>query len=497
MNYKHTILVAFLFANLLSAQTKNTFLESDFWSTKPSIEVVEQKIDEGHDPTALTSNGFDAVVYAILQEAPNETIKYLLTKKGNPVNKLTHDKRTYAFWSAYKNNAELLQYLATQNADFSLRDSHHFSPLTFAAVAGVTNTDIYDICIKNGIDVKTDVDEHGANALLLLTPHLANFELVDYFTSKGLDLNSVDQDGNGVFNYTAKAGNKAMLELLIKKGVPYNVLNKKGENALFLATKGSRKGYNTLDYLKYLEALGLEANIINTDGKTPLHNLAYGNKDLETFSYFINKDVAVNQIDAEGNTAIINASSRNTLEIVSFLASKTDAINQVNKDGESALTKAISNTPEVVQFLIKKAADVHVIDAKGNNLGYYLLKSFRAKASDAFGEKLAALSNKGFNIKTSQKDGNSAYHLALDNRDALELLKVVHNFGVDINAKNNSGLTPLHKAVMQAKDENIIKYLLSIGAKKDIRTDFDETVYDLAKENEYLQNHQIDINFLK
>ena len=50
---------------------------------------------------------------------------------------------------------------------------------------------------------------------------------------------------------------------------------------------------------------------------------------------------------------------------------------------------------------------------------------------------------------------------------------------------------------MQANNTDIIKYLLSIGAKKSITTDFDETVHDLAKENEILNKKNIDINFLK
>ena len=104
--------------------------------------------------------------------ADNAIIKHLLSKKENDVNKLTHDKRTYVFWAAYKGNLELVKHLINNNARLDLKDSHNFSPLTFAAVAGQTNTEIYDVFIKNGIDVKSDLDEKGANALLLLIGHL-------------------------------------------------------------------------------------------------------------------------------------------------------------------------------------------------------------------------------------------------------------------------------------------------------------------------------------
>ena len=68
---------------------------------------------------------------------------------------------------------------------------------------------------------------------------------------------------------------------------------------------------------------------------------------------------------------------------------------------------------------------------------------------------------------------------------------------MDINAKNKDGLTALHKAAMISKDDAILKYLVSIGAKKEITTDFDESAYALAKENESLTTNKIALEFLK
>ncbi len=489
-------IVFILFVTLLQAQSENIFWGRDFWKTNPTIEIVEEKIKEGYSPTALNPNGFDAVVYAILEKAPNGVIKQLLTKKGNDVNKLTHDKRTYVFWAAYKGNLELVKHLINNNARLDLKDSHNFSPLTFAAVAGQTDTKIYDLFIENGIDIKNDVDEKGANALLLLIGHLKKFKLVDYFESKGLDLNSTDSHGNGAFNYTAYKGNKTMLELLIKKGLPYKNLSTNGDNAILASTIGSRSGYNPLSFIKYLEGLGINPNVTNKDGITPLHNIAYGNKDLAAYNYFIDKGVNVNQQDKDGNTPLIKASGRNSLEVITLLTKKTKDINVVNKNGHSALTKAMNNSPKVISFLIDKGADVNVIDTKGNNLGYYLTASFNPNEAANFQEKLKMLTKKGLDISKPQSKGNTLFHIALEQND-LELLKIINNLKIDVNAKNKDGLTPLHKAVMLAKDDKIIKHLLSIGANKSIKTDFDETVYDLAKENELLKEHKIDINFLK
>ncbi|GAA4233712.1 ankyrin repeat domain-containing protein [Postechiella marina] len=485
-------IITLLFVNLLQAQSKNIFWEKSFWKTNPTIKVIEQKIAEGNDAAALNPMSFDAVTNAILAHADNTTIKHLLSKKGNNVNKLTHDKRTYVFWAAYSGNLELVKHLIVNNAKLNIKDSHHFSPLTFAAVAGQTNTEIYDTLIENGIDIKTDKDEHGANALLLLIPHLKDFKLVDYFEAKGLSLKSVDNHGNGAFNYVAKTGNKAMLELLIKKGLPYKNTNSNGGNAMLMATQGSRQGYNTLDFFKHLNSLGIAANITNNNGLTPLHNLAYGNKDLATINYFINKGVDVNKTDNNGNTALINASGRNTLEIITKLANNTKQISHVNNHGQSALTKALKNKPQIVTFLVNKGADVHVIDAKGNNLAYYLVEAFQPKKQEAFKENIKTLSANGFDIKTTQKNGNTLFHLAA-NANNIDLLKYSNTLNIDINAKNKDGLTALHIAVMKAKNLKTVAYLLSIGADKNIKTDFEESLLDLAQENELLSKQNINL----
>ncbi|WP_258932031.1 hypothetical protein [Flavobacterium oreochromis] len=82
-------------------------------------------------------------------------------------------------------------------------------------------------------------------------------------------------------------------------------------------------------------------------------------------------------------------------------------------------------------------------------------------------------------------------------KNDLEYLKKIEGLGIEINAKNEEGLTVLHKAVMVAKDEKIINYLLTLGADKKIKTDLDETVYSLAQENEILTKKQINLDFLK
>ena len=79
----------------------------------------------------------------------------------------------------------------------------------------------------------------------------------------------------------------------------------------------------------------------------------------------------------------------------------------------------------------------------------------------------------------------------------MDLVKWVNTYPVNVNAKNSEGNTALHLAAMRAKNSDILKYLVSIGAKTDAVTEFDETAFDLASENEILKSSKSNLDFLK
>lgn len=492
---------------------QNTLLESTFWQGKPEVEAVKAEVAKGADPSQLNANAFDPVVLAINASAPNATIKYLIDQKGNDVAKLTHDGRIYLHWAAYKGNTEIMEYVIGKGSKLSTLDSHGATPLTFAAGAGITNPEVYDLFAKKGIDIKKEVNSDGANVLLLGISNDKDLKLTDYFISKGLDIKSVDKAGNNAFNYAARSGNVEQLKAIVKRGVPVPA------TAMILAAQsgGARRGApvaaeptDPLAIYQFLEGVGAKANAISKTGQNALHYIVRKPNQIAVINYFLSKGADINQADEDGNTPFIiaAATSRDTA-LITFLAAKIKNINQANKEGLSALTMAArSNTPEMISLLLSKGADAKVLDAKGNNLAYYLVDAYRPQrpgapqgmggpsADELLDTKLQLLKAKGLNITAAQGDGNTLYHVAVLKND-VGILKHVQALGVDVNAKNKEGITPLHKAAMIAKDDAVLKYLLSIGAKKEVGTSFNETAFDLASENEVLTKKQVSVTFLK
>lgn len=520
-----TIVIALLIGISLSAQAqKNVLLEQSFWQGKPDMAQVKAEVEKGNSPSQFNPNSFDPVVMAINAQAPNETITYLLSQPGNAVSKLTHDGRIYLHWAAYRGNVEIMKYLIAKGSKANVEDSHGMTPLNFAAGSGQPDTQVYELCIQNGADLKKDLNHDGANALLIAIANDKDLKLTDYFVSKGLDLKSTDAAGNNAFSYAARSGNSNTLKALQQRGVPVN------GTALIMASQGGRQGAAPIEVFQYLESLGIKPTVTNKAGENVLHAIVRRPKQNELIQYFLDKGVDVNQADEEGNTVFMNAAASNRdISVLELLTPKVKNINQANQKGITALAMAVrGNSSEVVNYLLNKGADAQVTDKNGDNLVAYLVLSYNPNANngpqggsrpeggarpeggprpdgprpeggpktDAFTEKLNLLQGKGLDVKAPQKNGNTLYHLAVAKND-LSLVKRLEPLQIDVNARNKEGITALHKAAMVSKDDVMMKYLLSIGAKKEIPTNFKETAFDLASENESLTKNNVSVNFLK
>lgn len=471
------------------AQSENIFLHRDFWKTSPNVKTIKQKIGEGHNASESNYYGFDGVVYAILEGAPDKTIKYMVEQQGNGVKKITHDGRSYLFWAAYKGNISLMEYLVNEGSQIDLIDDHGNTVMTFAASTGQTNQQLYDFLIKCGASI-TETNREGANSLLLVMPYIKDFKLIKHFQNKGLDINAVDNNGNGAFNYAALSGNIAIMDILLAKGLKPEGLGTNGSNAIIFASKGTRGKTNGVEVFTYLEEKGVNPKVVMKDGTTPLHLLASKNKDEEVIRYFIEKGADVNSLDEKGNTPLMYAAKSNVAQNVNVLAQKTRDVNLANKQKNTALNFALeSNSLEVVQILMSHGAKPNALSAQS------LVAGYSATNSKEFSGKMKALEALDFNSGKPHYEGNTLAHYAAAQGNA-QLMKMVIGKSIDLNAKNDEGYTALHIAAMKSKDPEVLRILVDAGAQSALTTEFGENAYDLATENELLAGNKSQLEFL-
>nr|WP_317631572.1 ankyrin repeat domain-containing protein [uncultured Flavobacterium sp.] len=490
---KRIFVSAFLFACLLASAQKNTLLNGNFWKNNPSITLVKEEISKGNNPAEANAGNHDIVSIAINNGADNEIVKYLIDQPGNSIDKTTHDGRLYIHWAANKGNIELVKYLIDKGSKLNRTDDKGATPLAFAAGNGQLNSQIYDLFFKAGIDVKATYKD-GATLLHLVAPYDTDFSISSYLINKGLDLKATDNLGRTAFDYAARTGNTQILQNLLNKGV------KPTGHALIIASQGGRSSSNTLETYKFLvETVKLKANATGENGENVLFNLVRKKDQSEIITYFLSKKVDVNAVDKSGTNAFMIAASTTNLDVVKQLLPKVKNINIINTKGETALYFAAqTGSSEILSYLIEKGAKTDLV-SKNGNLAFALVSAYRAPRpgdnSNEFKNKLAILSAKGVDF-SAKSDGSSLYHVAVAKND-IELFKALDGLKIDVNAKDQDGMTPLHRAAMMAKNDVVLKYLVEKGANKTVMTEFDETAFDLASDNEYLKQQNVKVDFLK
>lgn len=418
-------LTILIFLSLLSTTTfgqNNVLVERSYWKKAPTLEQVKADIDKGNDPAAFNAHTFDAVTWAILEEASDEIIWFLLEQPGNDVNKRSHDGRTPIFWAAYKDNVSLMNALITKGAKTDLIDSHGYSLVNFAASTGQTNLEIYDLCLKHGADFTKERNKDGANPILLIIPHVKDPATIDYFREHGVSIETIDNEGNNAFTYAAKSGNIAMMEFALQAG-----LNARANNdaAILFAAKGTRSGKVSLETFEYLKKQGLSLEAKDKKGRNALYYLAAKSDDIDLLTYLIQGGLKPDDKDSEGNCALLQAASYNSGKILHLLTENTKNPLVTNANGENAV------------------------------------------------------------------------HLAVVHQNMETLKMALLELNMPMNATTNEGLTPLHLATMKAKDDTMLLFLIANGADISIETEFGETAYDLATENELLKENNINLDFLK
>lgn len=490
---KISLITSLLFVALSSAQKVNSLLDPNFWRKNPDVSTVKLEIEKGNDPTALNPSAFDPVTLAINNGASNDVVKFLIEQKGNEINKVTHDGRIYLHWASSKGNVELVEYLIEKGANIYWEDTSNNTPLVFALGNGQNNQALFEAYFKAGLDIKKKY-KNGANLLLLAVASDKDLHITNYLISKGLSFKDVDQEGNTLFDYAARTGNLTNLKTLYGKGV------KPTANALLFAAEGTRRSANSIEIFQYLvDELKIKPTVLSKNQESVLHFLAKKENQLPIITYFKDKGVALQTADGDGNTVLHYAASGRDLALVNYLLEQKVSVNSTNKKGETPLTQAVkSGSIDVISTLLKHGANITVLDQEGQPLAYHLVQNFKAPrgGNDDFLDKIKLLKDNGLVLNRPFKDGNTMYHIAVAKND-LQLIKKLEGLGIDINTRNAEGLTALHKAALVAKDDIILKYLLSLNANKSIKTDLDETAYDLAKENEVLIQNEVNIDFLK
>ena len=297
--------------------------------------------------------------------------------------------------------------------------------------------------------------------------------------------NTVATRAQNIFKAAEKGNLEVIKKLLVNNISDINLRDNNGKTALSIAAE---KGYP--DMVKYLIEKGADVSTQNKYGTTPLHYASYYNY-IGIVRLLLESDARLNLHSDFTATAISFAATRGNTEIVKMLVEKGADVNIPDNQNKSPLYYAAGEGHlEAVKLLLDAGADKNIITQNGENILHSACigsnKDIVALFMDmkrSFGEVnkygktplfYAAVNGNSeivnmimekihTDLKMITNDGNTYLHAAAEGNLKDFALKCIEH-GVDINAANAFGLTPLDISEKYNKPE-MIEFLKQHGAK--------------------------------
>jgi ankyrin repeat protein len=173
-------------------------------------------------------------------------------------------------------------------------------------------------------------------------------QAVSQLLKRGVDVNTVDANGDSLLALAARRGKPEMMKTLLDARPRINTRNAHGETALMLAAFNGHTGA--------VQALLAQGAEFNHPGWNSLIYAATRNR-LDIARILIGRGAQVNAEAENGTTALMMAAREGHLQMVLLLLEHGADINHKTHAGSSALSMAKSqDRREIVQTLVRAGA---------------------------------------------------------------------------------------------------------------------------------------------
>ncbi|KAK1566077.1 ankyrin repeat-containing domain protein, partial [Colletotrichum navitas] len=223
--------------------------------------------------------------------------------------------------------------------------------------------------------------------------------------------------------------------------------------------------YGSLALVKLLLEAGANLHARDWEGRTPLR-LACANDDLKTATFLIEAGADVQSTDNNGKTPLFYTVLRREMACLDVLLSHGADINHRDNRGQTPVFEGSGNRDNFKRFLDKKP-DLTISDYSGQTP---LFEMSAWSSTSPLNAKL--MIGAGVNVAHRNNKGQTFLHVVCSKEtynisDAfLDFVQWVFEQGFDINARDDTGRTPLLEAV-RAGEGTLVSVLLQHGADPD------------------------------
>lgn len=243
----------------------------------------------------------------------NERVAKILVKRGADVNKTYDEYWTSPLEIAVSNgDLQSVQFFLKNNA--KIEDPEYLIELLASAESKNTQKEILLLLLDNGLDISFH-NENGCNLLHIICKtgkYFSNIvEIAEVLLNAGVQLNELDNDGFSPLHWAIfETVNLELATFLIKKGADVNLKREvDGKSPLSaVITSGSNKHKEFEDLIELILSKGADANAIDKNGRTALHEARYNEA---IFKLLISKGAKPGIHDNDDNTPFSEVSSEN------------------------------------------------------------------------------------------------------------------------------------------------------------------------------------------
>ncbi|XP_048253956.1 uncharacterized protein LOC125381451 [Haliotis rufescens] len=333
---------------------------------------------------------------------------------------------------------------------------------------------LHTACLLNNLSIIKMLFEEGAKVDMISsagdTPlHGAcDTNVVSFLLENGANVNVMNKRGETPLHGAARNGYTECVDLLLKAGANVNVQNNAGDTPLHNAAAAA-EGLGSAGCVNVLLKAGANVNLQNKTGDTPLQKAAARNRSTECVDVLLKAGAYVNVQNNTGVTPLHTAAGKawyGFIGCVDALLKAGANVNVQTKTGytplyAAAATAAINGSTQCVEVLLKAGANVNVQNNTSETPLY-------AAAWCGYTACVDVLLKAGADVNVQNNTGDTPLHKVVavvatrggstecvDKAVAVvaasvgstECVDVLLKAGANMNVKNNTGDTPLHKAV--------------------------------------------------
>lgn len=268
------------------------------------------------------------------------------------------------------------EYVFTGSEDRSIIDLYH-TALEQAILIGDLSS--VGALLSRKFDINHRSSKCGStllhNALHIRDDIMVNFLL----NQKNININLKDNNGDMPLHIAAKRNYFSMFNRLISRGADINAKNNKGFTPLHIAS--FRNNVQMISLL--LAQPGIEVNLQDEKGCSPLHHLVILWADVEAANLFLARDdIQVNLKEINANTPLHFAAFRESFESVSRLLEMGAELNIQDLQGNTPLhMAAMKGNSILVRELRNKGARLAVYNKYNKTPMQLMLRCINRSAS--------------------------------------------------------------------------------------------------------------------